>query len=115
MVNQYLRNAKLGLKRSTAAEHALGDLLDAAHAIDLGQDAAPCILIHNGAGLLMVEVQAVADDGLIVVGAAGFLRPVKQAVNEFVIACRQLQYGIELLAAFGEDLVQVVRLRDVRG
>ena len=46
---------------------AVGNLVDAADAVHLGEDAAFGILGDNGFGLLVVQVQAVADDGFVVV------------------------------------------------
>ena len=40
---------------------AVGDFVDGADAVHLGQDAALGILGHNGLGLLVVQVQPVAD------------------------------------------------------
>lgn len=83
--------------------------------MDLGQDAALGVLRHNSFGLPMVEVQAVADDRFVVVRAPRFFRPAKQAVNELFVVGRQLQYDVELLVAFSEDLVQVVHLGNSPG
>jgi len=55
------------------AHHSVGDFLDLAEAVNLSQDAAPGVLRHHGFGLLVVQIQSVADNGFIVVAAARLL------------------------------------------
>jgi hypothetical protein len=78
--------------------------------MDLGDDAALGVLCHYRFGLLVVEVQAVADDSFVVVRAPCFLRPAKQAGNELFVVGRQLKDDVQLPVAFGEDQIQVVNL-----
>ena len=60
---------------------------------------------------LVVQVQAVPDDGFVVVGASGFLGAAQQAGDQFLVVGRELQDDVELLVAVGEDPVEVVHLR----
>jgi hypothetical protein len=85
-------SGELGRFRQAAEgiEDTGGDLLGA-DSMYLGQDAATFKLLHNGPGLLVVQVQAVSDDGFIVVRACRLLRPMKHACNELFVSGRQLQ------------------------
>jgi hypothetical protein len=70
---------------------AVGDLVDAAGAVNLGQDAALGVLGHNCLGLFVVQAQAVADDGLVVIAAPGFLGAAQKARDEFFVVGGQLE------------------------
>ena len=76
--------------RLDGLQHPVGDLVDA---VDLGQDAALGILGHHGFGLLVVKVQLVADDGFVVVAAAGFLGTAQETVpssSSLAVSCRTM-------------------------
>jgi len=92
-----------------------GRSLDKTDPVDLGEDAALGVLRHHGFGLLVVQVQAVADDGFVVVAPARFLGPAQEAVHQFLVVGGQLEDHVELLVAVGEDLVKVIHLRGGTG
>jgi hypothetical protein len=75
----------------------VGDLVDVADAVHLCQDASRSVRGHNCLGLLVVEVQPVADDGLVVVAAAGLLRTAQEPGNQFLVVRGQLEDDVELL------------------
>src|SRR6478672_3746782 len=60
-------------------EDALGDLVDAAHAVDLDEDAAGAVELDERLGLVGVDLLALADHLFGVVGATLGLRPLQQA------------------------------------
>jgi hypothetical protein len=99
------------LGRLDGVHDAVDDFVDSADAVNLGEDSTFGVLGHNGLGLLVVQVQAVADDGLIVVAAAGLLGAAQKACNEFLLVSGQLQDDVEALVTIGQDLVQVINLR----
>jgi hypothetical protein len=94
---------------------AVSDFIDRAEAVNLGQDAALGVLGHNGLGLLVVQVQAVADDRHGVVAASGLLGTGQEPADQFLVVGSELEDCVELLVAVGQDLVEIVNLSVVRG
>src|SRR5690349_25176497 len=65
-------------------EDARGDLVDLAHPVDLGQDAAVAVDADQRLGLLGVDLLAAPDDLLRVVRAALGLGPLEQALDQLL-------------------------------
>ena len=61
-----------------APYHPVCDVVDPAQAVNLGQYAALGILRHHSFRLPVVQVQPVADHGLVVVAPPGFLGTVQE-------------------------------------
>ena len=77
------------VKRCDGLDHAPCHVVDGADAVHLDEDAAFGVLGHHGFGLLVVQVQAVADDGFVVTPAR-FLGAAEEAVHQFLVVGSQL-------------------------
>ena len=81
----------------------VGDLIDGTNAIDTAEDATLGVAGHHGFGLLVVQIQAVADDGFVVIAAAGLDGAAQQACHQFLVVGGQLHDDVELRIGRGQD------------
>lgn len=80
-------------------------VVDSSESVDLDDDATFGVDRDDGLGLLAVEVLTVTNHVFGVVDAALFERALREALDDLVGVGLQLDDGVELGAAFGEDAI----------
>ncbi len=86
---------------------ALGDLVDLAQPVDLEEQAALAVHVDEWARLADVDLLAVADLLLAVVGATLLGRAAGEPGDDLVLVGDELDDGVELLAPPLQQLLQV--------
>ena len=93
-----------------APYHPVCDVVDPAQAVNLGQYAALGILRHHSFRLPVVQVQPMADHGLVVVASPGFLGAVQETGDQFLVVGSQLQDDVKDLVTRCQNVIQLVNL-----
>src|ERR687886_1816836 len=102
-------------RRRQGRREAPRDPVDVAHAVDLHEEAALPVDVHERGRLLDVHVLAVPDDIFGVVGPALELGPALQALDDLVLVDGELDDGVEPRVVRGQHRVERADLRDVAG